>query len=136
MDIAVEKAEGHVPVTILIVQGDLDAANYSGLIAKGRELYAAGARRVLIDMSGVGYMASSGLVALHSIAVLFRGEQPPESAAGWSNYHRLEKDIEAGSQHGVKLLNPGTAVMRVLETSGMNAFFEVHQDREAALASF
>jgi anti-anti-sigma regulatory factor len=136
MDITVEEVEGRVPVTVVSVQGDLDAASYSSLISKARELYAGGARHILIDMSGVGYMGSSGLVALHSIAVLVRGEQPPDPSAGWQTFHRLERDIEAGSQHGVKLLNPGPAVTRVLETSGMNAFFEIHQDRQAALASF
>jgi anti-anti-sigma factor len=136
MNIISEEVKGRVPVTILSVQGDLDAASYSALIAKGRELYEAGARHILIDMSGVGYMASSGLVALHSIAVLLRGEQATEASVGWQTFHRLERDIEAGSQQSVKLLQPGPAVTRVLETSGMNAFFEVHQDRQAALASF
>jgi anti-anti-sigma regulatory factor len=136
MNIAVEAVEGRVPVTILSVQGDVDAANYAELIARARELYAQGARRILIDMSGVGYLGSSGLVALHSIAVLLQGEQPSDGSAGWQSFHRLEHDIEAGNQRGVKLLNPGPAVMRVLETSGMNAYFEIHRDRQAALASF
>jgi anti-anti-sigma factor len=136
MDITVEQVAGRVPVTVVSVQGDLDAANYAALIAKGRELYEAGARHLLIDLSGVAYMGSSGLVALHSLAVLLRGEQGADGQTSWQGFHRLERDIEAGSQQGVKLLNPPAAVTRVLETSGMNAFFEIHQDRQAAVASF
>jgi len=48
----------------------------------------------------------------------------------------LGRDIEQGRQVGVKLLSPQPSVMRVLDTSGMAQFFEIHTDRAAAIASF
>jgi anti-anti-sigma regulatory factor len=36
----------------------------------------------------------------------------------------------------IKLLNPQPRVMRTLEMSGMNVYFEVYTDETAALASF
>jgi anti-anti-sigma regulatory factor len=136
MNISVEEVERRVPVTILGVQGDVDASSYQALIARARELHAGGARHILVDLSQVPFMGSSGLVALHSIAVLLRGEQPVDSQAGWQAYHDLSHDAESGTQHAVKLLNPQPSVARVLATSGMDRFFEVHTDRETALASF
>jgi anti-anti-sigma regulatory factor len=136
MEIETEQIEGRVTVTVLRVQGDLDASSYLALIARARELYNAGARHLLIDMSAVPYMGSSGLVALHSIAVLLRGEQPTDPEAGWHAFRSMDRDLEGGRQHDVKLLNPRPAVNRVLETSGMNQFFDIHTDRQAALESF
>ncbi|MCC6187770.1 MAG: STAS domain-containing protein [Anaerolineales bacterium] len=136
MNVSTDHFEGRVPVTIMNVQGDVDASNYQDLIARARELYAGGARHILIDLSKVPYMGSSGLVALHSIAVLLRGQQSPDPDAGWQAYHQIGRDVERGAQHAVKLLSPQPPVTRVLQTSGMDRFFEVHADRSAALASF
>lgn len=136
MNVSTEHFEGRVPVTIMNVQGDVDASNYQDLIARARELYAGGARYILIDLSKVPYMGSSGLVALHSIAVLLRGQQSPDPDEGWQAYHQIGRDVERGAQHAVKLLSPQPPVTRVLQTSGMDRFFEVHSDRSAALASF
>jgi len=138
MNITVDQAEGSVPVTIVGLHGDLDASNYQDVIAKARELYDVGARHVLLDMSNVPYMGSSGLVALHSIAVLLRGEQPPDPESGWNAFHAIARDQEAdrGAQQHIKLLNPQPKVVRTLEMTGLKAFFEVHTDLAAAIASF
>ena len=136
MNVSIDQFEGRVPVTIMHVQGDVDASSYQDLISRARELYAGGARHILIDLSGVPYMGSSGLVALHSIAVLLRGQQPPDPEEGWHAFREIGRDVERGAQHDVKLLSPQPAVSRVLQTSGLDHFFEVHTDRSAALASF
>jgi anti-anti-sigma factor len=136
MNITVEQAEGAVPVTVIAVQGDLDASNYRDLIAAARAQVAAGARQVLLDLSGVPYISSAGLMALHSTAVMVQGQQPPDPEAGWTAFRTMGRDIEAGQQRGVKLLSPSPSVMRVLDTSGMTQYFEIFTDRAEALASF
>ena len=136
MKLSVETEQGRVPVTVMKVAGDVDASNYRDLIAAAREQVAAGAQHVLLDLGEVGYVSSAGLVALHSISVLVRGQQPPDPEAGWQAFRAMSRDVEAGMQQGVKLLNPQPAVTRVLDTSGMIQFFEVYTDRAEAVTSF
>lgn len=136
MEITVKQVQGRVPITILQTQGDLDASNYHHLIAKGREVYVAGTRDILLDMSGTPFMGSSGLAALHSLALLVRGDPMPDLESGWDVFHGIERDREGGMQQHLKLLNPQPQVQRVLEMSGLTQFFEVYTDQEQAIASF
>ena len=125
-----------MPVTVLHVQGDLDGASYGDLIAKGQEVYRAGARDVLLDLGDMPYMSSAGLVALHSIALMLRGEKPSDPEAGWEAFHAIDRDRDTGLQQHVKLLNPQPQVDKVLDKVGFKEYFEVHTDLAAAIASF
>jgi len=138
MNIIAEQPAARVPVTILRLQGDLDGSNYRDLIAKAKEVYQSGAKHLLLDLNGVPYMSSAGLVALHSAVQLLRGEQPPDTTAGWSTLKSvaLDKPTSGPAQQLVKLLNPQPRVSRTLEMSGMNVFFEIYTDEATALASF
>jgi anti-anti-sigma regulatory factor len=136
MTITTDQAQGKVPVTILGIQGDLDASNYLDVIAKAKEAYDAGARYILIDMSDMPFMASSGLVALHSVAMLLRGEEPPDPEYGWAAFRAVDRDRDSGLQRHVKLLNPQSQVDQVLEMTGLKESFEIHTDLETAIASF
>jgi anti-anti-sigma regulatory factor len=136
MTITTSQAQGSVPVTILSIQGDLDASNYQQVIAAGQEAYDKGARRLLIDMGDVPFMSSSGLVALHSVALLMQGKEPPDPEYGWAAFHAAGRDVESGQQPYVKLLNPQPRVKRALEMASFDRFFEIHTDREEAIASF
>ena len=136
MDITVKQVQGGVPVTILQTHGDLDASNYQDLIAKGKEVYEAGARDILLDMSDTPFMGSSGLAALHSLALLVRGDELPDLESGWNVFHEIDRDRNSGLQKHIKLLNPQPQVDRTLEMTGLKQFFEVHTDLETAIASF
>jgi len=136
MNITISQAQGRVPVTIMHIHGDLDASSYRDLIAKGQEVHNAGARDILLDLSDMPYMSSSGLVALHSIALLLRGEKPPDPESGWEAFHAIDRDRDTGLQRHVKLLNPQPKVDKALETAGFKQFFEAHTDLATAIASF
>ncbi len=136
MKINVDQAQGRVPVTVLGVQGDLDASNYQELIAKAQEVYRAGTRHILLDLSQTTFVSSSGLVALHSIALLLKGDQPPSPDEGWAAIHSIGRGLGAGLQPHVKLLNPQPKVDRVLEKAGLKEFFQIHTDRATAISSF
>ena len=136
MNITMEEVRADVPVTILGLQGDLDASNFQDLIEFARQAKLQGARFLLLDMSGTPYMSSAGLVGLHSIAMLMRGEKPPNPESGWEAFHAIKRDVDSGFQKHVKLLNPQERVSKTLEKSGMVRFFEIYSDREVALASF
>jgi anti-anti-sigma regulatory factor len=136
MNISVSQASGSVPVTVIKLDGQLDGQNYQELIAKAQELYEAGTRDFLLDLSDLTYISSAGLVALHSVALLARGEELPDLEGGWSAYRSMGRSGEAGVQKHVKLLNPRSEVMGVLEMVGFNNVFEVYTVREEAVNSF
>jgi anti-anti-sigma regulatory factor len=136
MTITTSQAQGSVPVTILSIEGDLDASNYQQVIAAAQEAYDKGARQLLIDMSAVPFMSSSGLVALHSVALLMQGKEPPDPEYGWATFRAAGRDVDSGKQEYVKLLDPQPRVTRALEMASFDRFFEIYEDRETAIASF
>ena len=133
---SVSQAQGNVPVTIIKLDGQLDGQNYQELIAKGQELYKTGTQDFLLDMSELTYISSAGLVALHSMALLTRGEQLPDTEGGWSAYRSMGRSSEAGLQKHVKLLNPRSEVMGVLDMVGFSNVFEIYTDQNEAVKSF
>jgi len=111
--IAVSEEKGNVPVTILHLTGDLDGKSYQELETKANEVIGAGASNLLIDLSGVGFMGSAGLRALHGIS----------------------NKIKAASGK-MKLLKPSEAVSRVFHTLGFDKHFDIHAELEEAIKSF
>jgi anti-anti-sigma factor len=136
MEIAVTQVQGRVPVAVLRPHGELDASNYRELIASAQQVYQTGTRDILLDLSDVSYMSSSGLVALHRIAVMVRGEDVTEPDSGWEAMRAIRRDVGTGLQRHFKLVNPQPDVDESLEISGFKQFIEVHSDFDAAVASF
>ena len=136
MTITTSQAQGSVPVTLLSIQGDLDASNYQAVIAAAQAVYDKGARHLLIDLGEVPFLSSSGLVALHSVALLMQGKEPPDPEFGWAAFRAAGRDVDSGLQENVKLLSPQPRVKRALEMAGFDRFFEVYVDQEKAIASF
>jgi anti-anti-sigma regulatory factor len=137
MNIQVEHYQGRVPVAVLRLQGDLDGSNYREVIARAQELYRAGDRDLLVDMGATPYMSSSGVVALHTIALLFRGAEAPDPETdGWRALKAVGNAPDSGKQEHVKLLSPQPRVAAVLDQVGLKSFFDSFSDQAAALASF
>ena len=136
MNISISQAQGNVPVTVIKLDGQLDGQNFQELISKAQELHSAGARDFLLDLSDLMYISSAGLVALHSVALLARGEEVPDMEGGWSAYRSMGRTSEAGVQKHVKLLNPRSEIMGVLDMVGFSSVFEIYTDREEAINSF
>jgi len=135
MHLTTESVQGRVPVTILSIHGALDASNYEDVISQARQLYSTGAHYLLLDLSDMIFMSSSGLVALHSIALLLRGAALLDPEMGWQAFHSMGHDRDSGAQPYVKLLNPQPKVMQTLQITGMTDFFEVYSDRQTAIDS-
>jgi len=132
LETTIEQVEGASPVTILALDGELDASNFEAVIDTVRGLYEGGTRRLLLDLADLRFMASSGLVALHSIVRIMHGEPPPDADAGWSALH-----AELGDrQTEVQLCAPQAAVERVLTRTGLDRLFVVHADRDTAIAAW
>jgi anti-anti-sigma regulatory factor len=136
MNISVSQMQGQVPVTVIKLEGQLDGQTYQDLINKAREAYKAGWRDFLVDMSDLTYISSAGLVALHSVALLAKGEQLPDTDEGWAAYRSMGRSKEAGIQEHMKLLNPRPEVLSVLEMVGFSAVFKIFSDLDEAVKSF
>jgi anti-anti-sigma factor len=66
------------PVTLLSVSGDIDAATFPELVDEAGKALDAGHASLVVDLSGVDYVGSGGLVALQTIAV-----EPLQPVGGW-----------------------------------------------------
>jgi len=136
MNISVSQAQGKVPVTVIKLDGELDGQNYQDLITKARELYQGGARDFLFDLSDLTYVSSAGLVALHTVALLARGEALPDAEAGWSTIRSVGSASASGVQKHVKFFKPRDEVKSVLDMVGFSSAFETYTDLDAAVNSF
>jgi len=120
LNIMVGQEQGNAPVTVLRVEGDIDAASHKTLQDTASELIDGGATNILLDLGGVDYMGSAGFRALHAIANQLSGDD----ASGLSKSAHL------------KLLNPTDAVARVIKTLGFDVYLDIFQDKNEAVNSF
>ncbi len=135
LNIVVVQESARVPVAVMSLEGELDAASYLDALASAREAIEGGATYVLLDLEKLTYMGSSGIFVIQSVAMLLRGQQPPSPEDGWGAIHEADQD-ESEAASNLKLLAPQPQVDRVLERSGMKRFFETYTDRAEALESF
>jgi anti-anti-sigma regulatory factor len=56
MEIKAFNENGRVPVTVMHVDGDIDASTYEAFKARADELIAGGARYILVDLSHVKFV--------------------------------------------------------------------------------
>jgi anti-anti-sigma factor len=132
MEITVTQEQGRVPVTVLHVQGDVNASTADQFLAEAQKAYDDGARDMLIDLSKVSLLSSAGLRALHSIFNMLRSDSPEESDEA------VRKGLTDGtfkSPH-LKLLSPDKNVTQVLSMAGFDMFIEIYNNLKKAVASF
>jgi anti-anti-sigma factor len=134
MTIDVEHLGGSPAVSVIELDGELDASNYERVIEAVRDAYERGTRGLVVDLSKLTFMASSGLFALHSAFRIMRGETPPDPEAGWGALHEVAADHEQQAAN-VRLAAPQEAIARVLERTGMGRLFPIDADRDSAVAA-
>jgi hypothetical protein len=123
-------------VAVIALDGELDASNYRELIDEGRRLYAGGVRTLVLDLAGLTYMASSGIVALHSLALIFQGHEPPDPEAGWQAIHDISSDVLGDHRvDDLRIAAPAPPIDRVLDRTGLKNLLPVYGNRAAALAA-
>jgi len=101
-------------VTIITVTGDLVIGDAESNFKKAvTRLLEEGHVNLLIDLSAVGFLDSSGLGAL---------------------VRALTNAQKEGGQ--TKLLNAGPQIRKLLQMTKLDSVFEIHEDMEAAVSSF
>lgn len=134
MTIDVEHLGGSPAVTVVALDGELDASNYEQVIEVVRDAYARGSRGLVLDIGRLSFMASSGLFALHSALRIMRGDTPPDPEMGWGALHEMSHDHDAAAVN-VRLAAPQDAIARVLDRTGMTQLFGVDASRADAVAA-
>jgi anti-anti-sigma factor len=134
LTIDVEHVGGSPSVSVVALDGELDASNYERLIEVVRDAYAHGARGLVLDIAKLTFMASSGLFALHSAVRIMRGETPPDPEMGWGALHQMAQDHDAPAAN-VRLAGAQEAIARVLERTGMTSLFGIDASRAGAISA-
>ena len=130
MEINVSQHVGRVPVTVLHLTGNL--TNEEPLQTEVRQAYNAGTRYLLLDLTEVPYISSSGLRTINHAYMLLRQSEPPTSSK------TISQGIAAGTYHSphLKLLKPSKRALEVIKLAGFDMFLEIHNNLAEAVASF
>ena len=134
LNMDIETKQGKVPVTVVRPHGRIDGSTYESLIQKTGQLYTNGTRHLLLDLGDVNFLSSAGLVALHSMILVMRGEKVSDLESGWEALHDIDRDT-TGTQPYVKLLNPQPKVLGTLQNAAMDRFFSIFTDEGEAVLS-
>ncbi len=109
---ALEIREESIGATrLLLLSGRLDTETSSDLELAAQDLMQAGERNFLLDLSGIGYVSSSGLRVLLMLA----------------------KSVDGNGSLRLAGLNP--TVRQVFDVAGFTPLFSIFADRAAALAN-
>jgi anti-anti-sigma regulatory factor len=136
MQITFSSQEGRVPVATMKLVGNLDASNYAEVIARAQDTYDEGARYLLVDLSGVPYVSSAGLMSLHSVALIFAGFSMNSKESGRPVFRSINSQNAKIVREHMKLFAPQPAVEQVLDVVGLKEFLDIHLDFETAVQAF
>ncbi len=117
LQIGISREQGDKAITILRLQGSLDANTQGQLEDTAKQEVDAGAEYLFIDMSAVEYLGSAGMRAIHAVSNLLS----PEDSSMRSD--RL------------KVLDPSPAASKVFKTLGFDAFIGIHGTVDEAIAT-
>jgi anti-anti-sigma factor len=134
MEIKVSTENGRVPVTVLHVDGNIDASSYQQFQSTAKELIDKGTRYMLVDLSHAPFVSSAGLRALHTLFNELRTRNPDSNLSD----EQVKKGISAGTYKSphLKLLNLSPATKAAFETSGFDMYIDTFTDMKTAIASF
>ena len=117
LQIGISQEQGEKAVTVLRLRGSLDANTQGQLEEAARQAVDGGAEYLLLDMSGVEYLGSAGMRAIHAVTNLLSPEDPGMRSKRF------------------KVLNPSPAAAKVFKTLGFDSFIDIHSTVDEAIAA-
>jgi anti-anti-sigma factor len=134
MEVKVFTENGRVPVTVMHVDGNIDASTAEMFESTANEAIKNGARHILVDLSHTKFVSSAGLRALHN---MFNHLRSLDSDTNVSE-EDMKSRIKAGTYKSphLKLLNLSDEAKTGFELAGFDMFIETHADMKTAVASF
>ena len=134
MEITVSIHQEEKPIAIMRIAGEINASNYLDVVNKAQEVYRDSAKDLIVDLSEVTEISSTGLVALHQLALIYSGV--PHQIETDGTEVRTDVTHNNSARRHVKLLGPQPVVDKALEAAGLKLFFKVFGDLESAIKSF
>jgi anti-anti-sigma regulatory factor len=128
LSITKSQIQGNVSVTVLHANGTIDRITSNQVIDRARQVHEDGASRLLLDLSGVEMLTSSGLLAIQVIFKLFTPEGDKEIMR-----HHHEEPYKSPY---VKLVCPDPKIYYVLNIAGFLQNLLIYNDLEEAIKSF
>jgi len=113
-----EEIRGRTLITVLHLQGWLDAKSEEKVLAAARDAYNQGARFLLIDLAKVDTLTSAGMRAIHKVYKLYTPEE--ERSKGWR----------------VKICKAPVQVKNILGITGFLLNIPNYETLQAAIDSF
>ena len=129
LEISVTQEQGHVPVTVMHLKGDLDSAGSEVFDARSQEIVAAGARNVLINLTHVPFVSSAGIRSIHRLFYQLHPEGSDE------HKRIMDEGIRKGTYKAphLKLFNPSPRVFNLLEMMSMDMYIDILTGKETEL---
>ena len=136
MELTISIQQAEEPIAIMQVKGEINSSTFMEVVNKAQELYNNPARNLILDLIEVTSVSTTGLVALHKIALVYSGAPHEIDADAPTKERRPDFTHHSNARKYVKLLNPQPEVEKSLEKAGMKLFFKVFRDLESAIQSF
>lgn len=123
----ITKSDGRV--TVLHLEGKLDAQTENELVDAARAGFDSGVRSLVLDFSGLRMITSAGLRALHTI---YRIYTPAEEIKSWNAEHKRE----TYKSPYFKIAQPSSEIHYTLSISGFLQSIYIFPTLRGALDSF
>lgn len=117
LQIGISREDGEKQIAVMRLAGSLDANTQSQLEVKAKEAIDGGAEYLILDMSGVDYLGSAGMRAIHAIT------------------NQLSPDQPGMRSDRLKVLSPSPAAAKVFKTLGFDTFIDIHDSVDEAIAA-
>lgn len=134
--IKLEQIQGKSQVAKICITESLNSSNYLELINTAKQARENGVQQLVLDISKMKSISSSGFIALYSIALIMQGDPPLDTTNGWEAIRNLRRAHHRGGIHeNVRILNPQPDVAVSLEETGMKEFFIIYTDLDQVISA-
>ena len=132
LDVKVTQKQGSVPVTVIRLEGEFDASSSEQVKQKAHEILDEGAEYVLLDLSGVPFISSTGIRLIYSLQNQLHPKKPGDEGKA------VARSLREGTYISprLKILNPSSQAMNVFRMIGIDSYIEIYEDEEEAISSF
>jgi anti-anti-sigma factor len=132
LEITSTTENARVLVTIVNVDGEVDASNYQTFQSQTEAFMANGTRYMLLNLADVTYMSSAGLRAIHNLFNKLRELHKD------ANDDELRKKMSTGEYKSpyLKIANLTSRVKEAFELGGFETYIETYDDVSSAINSF
>jgi len=105
---------------VLLAAPVLDRHTYEALIHAAATSYVQGKRTLSIDLRQTVSIAQSGLFAIYVVHLIFQGEQPPSTEAGFRALRAVTDGVKLDGTQPVQLINVPANLVPLLARAGFH----------------